>query len=836
MEDPVRDAGAGLLAEPGDEAYAVVDDHGALIAWSPGAERLLGYTAQEVRGRRGADLLEGGPAAAGPAARCGAGGAEVVRLGAVVLRHRSGHSVEAVLQVRRLVSTAGDGRWLVQASDAGSARRRELGAALVRGLFTESPFDIDVFDTELRFLAQNAGRRRAGWFAGKDFTGHTMAEVAPPGLLDTGAFEARQRQVLESGEALVQSEVRGRLPADPDREYVWLETILPLRDSSGEVIALAHAVADVTEQARARERLALVNAASTRIGSTLDVLPTAQELCNVTVPRFADHAYVNLLTPVFGGQEPVTGPVGEAMPLRRTAMAAMPGTPAATVARVGEVDPFISSAAPLFTGAMTEGKPLLMTGEELAGVLAPIDPRAAAETLEEAICSWLLVPMSARGAALGAVEFVRFRPSRPFEQDDVLLAQQLVARAAVCIDNARRYQQERKTALALQRSLLPQELPVLAAVEAVSRYLPASGHAGLGGAWFDVIPLSGARVALVVGDVPGQGLHAAVTMGRMRTAVRTLADLDLPPEELLTRLNDQVNRFQDEHGENLAGRAAGTTCVYAVFDPVSRSCAVARAGHPPPAKVSADGRVDVLDLPGGPALGPAGAPFESGELTLDDGDLLVLYTAGLVKPAGRDIDPGSPGTGPDTGLLYEALAQAGPMAPGPSRPASGLDDICDRLVGRLVPDRPDDDVALLAVRVRELDPDRHVTWDLEAVPEIVGRARALARGKLAQWGLQELDFSTELVVSELVTNAIRYGTPPLQLRLIRDRTLICEVTDASSTSPHIRRALETDEGGRGLFMVAQLAQLWGTRYHARGKTIWAEQPLPDGNGAHSPAA
>ncbi|MGW7188085.1 SpoIIE family protein phosphatase, partial [Streptomyces sp. NPDC054838] len=699
---------------------------------------------------------------------------------------------------------------------------------------TESPFDFDVYDTELRFLAQSAGRRRVGWFAGKDFTGRTMAEVAPPGLLDTDAFQARQRQVLQSGEALFQNEVRGRLPSDPDREYVWLETILPLRDPYGEVIALAHALTDVTEQARARERLALVNAASTRIGSTLDVLPTAQELCDVTVPRFADHAYVNLLSPVFGGQEPVTGPIGEAMPLRRTAMATMPGTPAASVAATGEVDPFISSAAPLFTRAMTEGRPLLMAGEELAAALSPLDPQAAAETLEEAICSWLLVPMSARGAALGAVEFVRFTPSRPFEQDDVLLAEELVARAAVCIDNARRYQQERKTALALQRSLLPQGLPALAAVEAVSRYVPASGHVGLGGAWFDVIPLSGGRVALVVGDVPGQGLHSAVTMGRLRTAVRTLADLDLAPEELLTHLNDQVNRFHDQHGEDLAGMATGTTCVYAVFDAISRSCAVARAGHPPPARVSADGRVDLLDVPGGPPLGPGGAPFESGELALGDGDVLVLYTAGLLQLGGTEAGS-RPNTGPLADRLREALAEA-VAAPRPSRRAPALDDICDHLVRRVVGDRPDDDVALLVVRVRGLPRDCYVTWDLEAVPENVGRARALATGKLAEWGLEDLGFTTELLVSELVTNAIRYGTPPIQLRLIRGHTLICEVTDASSTSPHIRRALETDEGGRGLFMVAQLSQLWGTRYHARGKTIWAEQPLPDSNVADSPGA
>ncbi|MFJ6718679.1 SpoIIE family protein phosphatase [Streptomyces sp. NPDC091259] len=826
MTDPLADGRAGPLREPGDDAYVILDAQGLLTAWTPAAERLLGCAGQEVPGLRCADLPVDESDLAGLGARLREGAAETVRLGAVVLRHRSGRSVEVELEARRLVWTGDGCRWLVRATEADTARHRELGAALVRGLFTESPFDIDVFDTELRFLAQNAGRRRAGWFGGEDFTGHTMAEVSPPGLLDTDAFEARQRQVLDTGEALIRTELRGRSPDDPDHEYIWSETILPLRDPSGQIIALARTVTDVTERARADGRLALVNAASTRIGTTLDVVPTAQELCDVTVPRFADHAYVNLLSPVFGGQEPVTGPVVEAMPLRRTALATVPGSPAATVAATGEVDPFISGAAQLYTRVMTEGRPLLLTGEEFAAELEPGDPEAAAEVLEEAICSWLLVPMSARGAVLGAVEFIRYRPSRPFEQDDVLLAQEIVARAAVCIDNARRYTQERKTALALQRTLLPQELPALAAVEAVSRYLPANGHTELGGAWFDVIPLSGAQVALVVGDVPGQGLHSAVTMGRLRTAVRTLADLGLSPEELLTHLDDQVNRFQgDENDEEFTGRAAGTTCVYAVFDPISRSCVVARAGHPAPALISREGSRDLLDLPGGPPLGMGGAPFESGELTLDDGDLLVLCTAGLAKPSDQDM-------GSDTGPLpepaREALAEATRAATSePSRPDHALDDISDRLIGRLIASRPDEDVALLAVRVHALATDHHVTWDLDPVPEIVGRARALTTAKLAEWGLQDLDFTTELLVSELVTNAIRYGAPPIRLRLIRDRTLICEVTDASSTSPHIRRALVTDEGGRGLFMVAQLAQLWGTRYHSRGKTIWAEQPLPD---------
>lgn len=545
----------------------------------------------------------------------------------------------------------------------------------------------------------------------------------------------------------------------------------------------------------------------------------------MAVPEFADHSYVNLLDPVFGGEEPVAEPVGEAVPLRRAASSTLPGASAERVVATGDVDLSATEVGSLFTQVMTSGEPLLLTGEELATELTPVDPRGAALIHEHGIPSGLLVPMSARGAVLGAVVFVRFKRPHGFETDDVLLAEEIVARAAVCIDNARRYTRERTTALALQRSLLPQRLPVLGAVEAVSRYLPASGHTVLGGAWFDVIPLSGARVALVVGDVQGHGLHSAVTMGRLRTAIRTLADLDLSPEELLTHLDDQVSRFQDEDGEGLSGKAAGTTCVFAVFDPISRLCVVARAGHPPPALASADGRVEVLDLPGGPHLGLGGAPFESGEVTLTDGDLLVLYSDGLVKSWDQGIDVG-------IGRLREALsdAQIAPPA-GLSHPGHGLDDVCDAVIGRLVPYRPHDGVALLVVRVRGLNPDHHVTWELPPEPEVVGRARTLAARKLADWGLEELEFTTELVVSELVTNAIRYGSPPIQLRLIRDRRLICEVSDDSSTSPHVRRALDTDEGGRGMFMVAQVAQLWGTRYHARGKTIWAAQPLPDGDGA-----
>ncbi|OXY90329.1 hypothetical protein BEK98_35060 [Streptomyces diastatochromogenes] len=796
------------LPESGDEAYATVDARGVLTSWGSGAQRLLGHTAREVRGQYGADLLYTRADATRLAERARVRRTAV--LGQVVLRHRDGSPVEVGMWAHPLVTTSGEPYWLLQAESADAVRRKNLGRALLRGLFTESPFHIDVFDTDLRYVAQNA--RRLKGFRDQDFLGRPMWEVAPVGMLDMAAFEERQRKVLATGEALVATEVRARPPDDPDRQQVFSETIVPLRSESGEVIGLAHAVFEVTDRVRARERLALVNDASAKIGSRLDVLYTARELTDVAVPVFADHAYVNLLDPVLGGQEPVAGPIAEGTALRRAASSSVPEGPGEPVVATGDVDPFSSGTASLFSRALVSGEPLLLGGDQLGAELALVDPQRAALVHAYGVHSWLLVPMYARGAPLGTAVFLRFRGDHPFEADDVLLAQDLVARAAVCIDNARRYTRERTTALALQRSLLPQRMPVLGAVETASRYVPASGSTVLGGAWFDVIPLSGARVALVVGDVAGHGLHSAVTMGRLRTAVRTLADLDLPPEELLTHLDDQVNRFQDEHTEDWTGGAAGTRCLYAVFDPISRRCAVARAGHRPPARISADGQVEELDLPVGPPLGQGGAPFDCGEVTLHDDDLLVLCTGG---PG----DAWHPSTDTNLTWLREALPD------GQGTASASLDDICNALIRHLPPSPPQDDLALLVARVRALDPDRHIAWELPTDPEFVAEARKLAGRRLSEWGLEDLEFTTELIVSELVTNAIRYGSPPIMLRLIQDRSLICEVSDGSSTSPHIRRAVETDEGGRGLYMVAQFAQLWGTRYHARGKTIWAEQPI-----------
>ncbi|MFE7233836.1 SpoIIE family protein phosphatase [Streptomyces sp. NPDC001231] len=569
-------------------------------------------------------------------------------------------------------------------------------------------------------------------------------------------------------------------------------TVATLRDSTE-----LRALSGRAEQAR--ERLSLLYDAGVGVGTTLDVTRTAEELVKVAVPRFADFATVDLYDAVLAGEDPDPGAA-----LRRTACAGIrENTPLYPLAQEIRFIPSTPQALSLKTR-----RPVLEPRLEAAPGWQAQDVERTERVLAFGIHSLISVPVRAGNLVLGLVSFWRSEKDEPFDSEELALAEELVARAAVSIDNARRYTREHGLAVTLQRSLLPRSLPEQNALDIAYRYLPA--QAGVGGDWFDVLPLSGARVALVVGDVVGHGLHAAATMGRLRTAVSNFSALDLPPEELLGLLDELVVRIdQDETADSAGVPVTGATCLYAIYDPVSRRCAVARAGHPPPAVIGPDGDVTFPDVPAGPPLGLGGLPFETAELELAEGSRLVLYTDGLVMDRERDID---------TGLeeLRTALASAG----------ESPEDTCRAVLDVLRPFRPVDDIALLVARTRAVGPGQVAEWDVPGEAAAVGDVRAAVSRRLAEWGLEELTFTTELILSELVTNAIRYGAEPIRVRVLRDRALICEVFDNSNTSPHLRYAASTDEGGRGLFLVAQLAERWGTRYTPTGKAIWAEQPLP----------
>ncbi|MFE4411515.1 SpoIIE family protein phosphatase [Streptomyces sp. NPDC056821] len=569
-------------------------------------------------------------------------------------------------------------------------------------------------------------------------------------------------------------------------------TVATLRDSTE-----LRALSGRAEQAR--ERLSLLYDAGVGVGTTLDVTRTAEELVQVAVPRFADYATVDLYDAVLAGEDPDPGAA-----LRRTACAGIrENTP---LYPLGQEIRFVPST-PQALGIKAR-RPVLEPRLEAAPGWQAQDAERTERVLAFGIHSLITVPVRAGNLVLGLVSFWRSEKDEPFDSEELALAEELVARAAVSIDNARRYTREHGLAVTLQRSLLPRSLPEQDALDVAYRYLPA--QAGVGGDWFDVLPLSGARVALVVGDVVGHGLHAAATMGRLRTAVSNFSALDLPPEELLGLLDELVGRIdQDETADSAGAPVTGATCLYAIYDPVSRRCAVARAGHPPPAVIGPDGDVTFPDVPAGPPLGLGGLPFETAELELAEGSRLVLYTDGLVMDRERDID---------TGLeeLRSALASAG----------ESPEDTCRAVLDVRRPFRPVDDIALLVARTRALGPGQVAEWDVPGEAAAVGDVRAAVSRRLAEWGLEELTFTTELILSELVTNAIRYGAEPIRVRVLRDRALICEVFDSSNTSPHLRYAASTDEGGRGLFLVAQLSERWGTRYTPTGKAIWAEQPLP----------
>ncbi|HUN36886.1 MAG TPA: SpoIIE family protein phosphatase [Trebonia sp.] len=672
--------------------------------------------------------------------------------------------------------------------------------------FAESPFAQAIHDQDLVCLAINDRMCEMFGLAADALRGRRLTDVLHGHQYD--AMERCMRQVLGSGRP-EQRETYRRVPGEA-RERAWSVIVSPLKGPGGRTRAVWVGVLDTTEQHWGRQRLMLLNEASTHIGTTLDVTKTADELAGLVVPRLADLAVVDLLDSVLSGDEPASGPLIGTVKLRRTAHQSVLGDPPDEVIRIGDVETH-PEASPT-AQCLATGKSIVTGADdpEFASWVGRNEARAKA-VRKYGAHSVLCVPIRARGVTLGVAVFLRAQRPEQFDQDDVLLAEELTGRAAVSLDNARRYNSERTTALALQRSLLPKRLPRQSAVEAASRYLPASGHAGVGGDWFDVIPLSGARVALAVGDVVGHDLQASATMGRLRAAVRTLADVDVPPDELITRLDDLVSRMSAETG--LAGdevnRDVYATCLYAVYDPVSRRCSLASAGHPVPALVTPDGDVSFLEIPVGPPLGLGGLPFEGTEVELQAGSTLVLYTDGLIES--RDNDPED---GQDR--LRQALGR---------KEESSLEEACDHLLADMLPERFGDDVALLMARTRALTDDQVATWDLPADPAVVTSAREQALTRLADWGLDDAAFTTELVISELVTNAIRHARSPIQLRLIRDRTLICEVSDGSSTAPHPRRAREFDEGGRGLLLVSQLTERWGSRQTPHGKTIWTEQPL-----------
>ncbi|MEU7037402.1 SpoIIE family protein phosphatase [Streptomyces sp. NPDC046237] len=552
-----------------------------------------------------------------------------------------------------------------------------------------------------------------------------------------------------------------------------------------------------------RGRLAWLNSAGSRIGTTLDLERTAQELAEFTVPGFADGAAVDILESVLRGEEGSRW-TGTGVPLMRaTALSAVESLASLEPTPVGETFVRTEQAHEtlLHRYCLRQGRPVLvsrMRDDDFAKVAPTVS--AAAKMRAAGVHSYLAVPLIARGLLLGSADFVRGRGTPPFSSTDLALAEQLASQAAVYIDNARLYGREREHVVTLQRTLLPRATPVTPGLRVHAEYAPATAHHGVGGDWYDVMALPGGRTALMVGDVMGHGLPAAATMGRLRAVARTLMTLDMAPERVLARLDLATRDLEDEQV---------ATFLCAVFDPADDTYTLASAGHLPPLLLDAQGSAEFVDVPIGAPLGAGVIPYDPIVLKVPPGGHLVMYTDGFVKSRRADLDH-------QLELLRAAARRLPPEA-------------LERgdLIGCAPADAPrfDEAVLLVATTVART-PDDMREWQLPREGRAASVARGLVTDQLAAWDLAELADVCELVVSELVGNALRYGNGPGRLRLLRGERLVVEVSDTGPDLPQIQHADLSDEGGRGLQLINMLCRRWGSCRTVTGKVVWAEQNLP----------
>ncbi|OEU85468.1 protein phosphatase [Streptomyces abyssalis] len=795
----------------------MLDGKGKILLWNPMTEEILGWRADQVVGSRIQDFLEDGYDE-GERLRDEALRNEGRWRGSMRILHSDGHRVAVEGRVTLLHDT--QNRTVVIANIVETSRIRavEHDLAALDALFASSPLGIALFDKDKRFVRVNESLARLNQLAAEEHTGRTVHDVLPSWMAEE--VSAVQSTVLETGEPLV--DVVMPAPEGPGSRSVSYSR---LTTDKGEVLGVSTVFMDITERREAlekieaaRERLALLDDVGVGLADRFDVTAISQALASSLVPRLADYAGVMLIgAAAHGGDLPdielLTG-----TPLFQLGVAARHEGPTVNrMLRVGQDVPFLADS--FFGRTLASGVPHIASSpRELLAATYPGDPKMQA-ALDLKVHSLMAVPLRARGVVLGLLVVSRAEGREQFGRDDIALAMELADRAGVSLDNARLYARERAGALMLQRSLLPQKVPEPPGVQVAYRYVPGSSGTEVGGDWFDVIPLAGGRVAFVVGDVMGHGLHAAVTMGRLRTAVRTLAGLDLPPDELLRRINDLADDFVQTSDDPLIA-----TCVYAVYDPSTRRCSLAKAGHPPPLLLTeaADGSwvADTLELPSGAPLGVGGVPFETFDLEVVEGSVLILYTDGLIEARGEDITQGIDRL---CGML-----SGGPARRDPDTPAT-LEAACDSVIDDLesrTASQPNDDVALLMAKLGGLPQGSAASWTFPAESYAVRRAREVVRRTLHEWGLDALEDTTVLLVSELATNSMRYAHGPIGVRMVRGSSLLVEVSDPLPDPPRERSAMPDDEGGRGIRLVAREARRWGTRHGPMGKTVWFELALP----------
>ncbi|WP_089106990.1 ATP-binding SpoIIE family protein phosphatase [Streptomyces hyaluromycini] len=633
--------------------------------------------------------------------------------------------------------------------------------------------------------------------------GTAFADLLPPG--DVPTVTQRLQRVLDTREAHV-ARVQ-RLRRDDGTEMVVSMSILPAAPPQEGLTVSLIAMA---------KRLHLY-ASAAAIGTSLDIGETAQSLAQ-SLLAWGDVAAVNLDYAVWTG-EAVTEQAQDRIRLRRAALVPDRAWPEGYLT---PGDNLPREASRLLAGAVMR--------DDVARAIVIPDRESIERALDDPQLVRALVPGSRpvsvaciplvvegpEGASgpivLGVTEVWR-RPECLFREGELLDLQELVAKTARHVDLARQHQREHAQVLALQRRLLPRAGSDT--IEVASVYEPTTpDSAGVGGDWVNSFPLPGDRTALVVGDVVGHGLGAAAAMGQLSMEARALLSAGLGPGEVLERLDETVTLLDDTDAGLAAGYSAlGSTCCIAVYDPVDHRVLISNAGHLPPVLVHPDGSAETVGAQPHPALGAefvVREPFEVHEFTVPPGSLLVLYTDGLVEDPAASIDEG-------IGRLTDVVREVHPW--------DDLQQAARRVVARLAPKEPlRDDVTLLLARMAGRRSRDTATWHLPARADTPARARSLAAPLLRRWhtGEQARD-STLLVISELVTNAVRFGTGPVTVRLVRAGSLLtCEVGDTGNGRPRLHRGDLLDDTGRGLHVVHKLTTRWGVRWTDTGKAVWAE--------------
>ncbi|WP_184574463.1 ATP-binding SpoIIE family protein phosphatase [Streptomyces zagrosensis] len=559
-----------------------------------------------------------------------------------------------------------------------------------------------------------------------------------------------------------------------------------------------------TSQFTTRSKLAWLSTASTHIGTTLDLKRTAQELAEFVVPQLADAVAVDLLEAVLQGEEGDRGAKGGVLATRRAmAVRTIDALTNLEPAPVGEIivrdekhrDTLLTSVC---LAQRTSVLVARMTDRDFDRVAST--DSSAAKMRRGGVHSYMAVPLIARGLLLGSADFARAGDSPPFSATDLALAEQLASQAAVFIDNARLYGREREHVVSLQRSLLPRATPHTPGLVVHTSYAPAADARGVGGDWYDLMALPSGRTALVVGDVLGHGMSAVATMGRLRTVARTLMMLDTAPDRVLARLDLATRDLEDDQV---------ATCLCAVYDLADSTYTLASAGHPRPLLVAADGKPSYVDVPAGAPLGAGVIPYDPIRVQVPAGSRMIFYTDGLIKTRTDDTDV-------QFGRLLDTVAQMSPER---------LDD------GSLLTALPDsdkrfDEAVLLTAAIDTTSAVRLSVWDLPPDGTAASIARRYVTEQLRRWDLSVLADVTELIVSELVGNALRYGQGPGRLRLLRGERLMIEVSDTGPDLPQIQHADVSDEGGRGLQLINMLCRRWGSCRTPTGKIVWAEQDIP----------